>query len=180
MSGEGPVPEDRELVLAAAAGDARAFEALYRRHRDYVLRLAGRFGLGEQDALDVLQETFLYVCRKLPDLELRASFTTFLYPAVKHLCLKRKGFLARFLPWGGLFGGAEGVPEAAVDPAPGGDLSRLLALLPAGQREVVLLRFVDGMDLAEIAAALGVPAGTVKSRLHNALKFLRERLEAEK
>jgi RNA polymerase sigma-70 factor (ECF subfamily) len=171
---QGPVPEDRELVLAAAAGDARAFEALYGRHRDFVLRVARRFGLGEQDALDVLQETFLYVCRKLPGLELRASFTTFLYPAVKHLSLKRKGFLARFLPSGGLFGSAEGVPEIAVEPAAGGDMARLVARLPSGQREVVLLRFVEGMDLAEIAAALGVPEGTVKSRLHNALKLLRK------
>jgi RNA polymerase sigma-70 factor (ECF subfamily) len=171
------VPDDPELVRAAAAGDASAFEALFRRHRDFVLRLARRFGLDEPDALDVLQEVFLYVCRKLPHLELRASFPTFLYPAVKHLCLKRKGFLARFLPSGGLFGGDEGIPEPAVEPAAGSDFPRLVARLPAGQREVVLLRFVDGMDLAEIAAALGLPVGTVKSRLHNALKTLRRSLD---
>jgi RNA polymerase sigma-70 factor (ECF subfamily) len=169
--------EDLDLVRAAAAGDARAFEELYRRHRDFVLRLARRFGLEEQDALDVLQETFLYVCRKLPRLELRASFTTFLYPAVKHLSLKRKGFLARFLPSGGLFGGGDGIPQAAVEPHGAGDFERLVSRLPAGQREVVLLRFVDGMDLAEIALALGVPPGTVKSRLHNALKLLRGTIE---
>lgn len=177
MSGQGPLPDDRDLVRAAAAGDASAFEVLYRRHRDFVLRIARRFGLHEQDALDVHQEVFLYVCRKLPQLELRASFTTFLYPAVKHLSLKRKGFLARFLPSGGLFGGEEGVPEPTVGPRCGDDFPRLVARLPAGQREVVLLRFVDGMDLAEIAAALGIPAGTVKSRLYNALKFLRETIE---
>lgn len=142
-----------------------------------MLRLARRFGLGEQDALDVHQEVFLYVCRKLPQLELTASFTTFLYPAVKHLCLKRKGFLARFLPSGGLFGGERGVPEPAVGPRGADDFPRLVARLPAGQREVVLLRFVDGMDLADIAAALDLPLGTVKSRLHNALKLLRETVE---
>lgn len=173
MSAQGTPPDDRELVRAAAAGDAAAFEALYRRHRDFVLRLARRFGLEEQDALDVHQEVFLYVCRKLPQLELRASFTSFLYPAVKHLCLKRKSFLARFLPSGGLFGNAAGVPEPAVGPVGADDVPRLVARLPAGQREVVLLRFVDGLDLAEIAEALGIPAGTVKSRLHNALQALR-------
>ncbi|HEY5998726.1 MAG TPA: sigma-70 family RNA polymerase sigma factor [bacterium] len=173
----GPAPpdaDDRDLVRAAASGDARAFEELYRRHRDFVLRLARRFGLGEQDALDVLQETFLYVCRALPRLELRASFTTFLYPAVKHLCLKRKGFLARFLPSGRLFDEEPGVPEPAVAPRGADDFPRLVAGLPDGQREVVLLRFVDGMEIAEIAAALGIPPGTVKSRLHNALNRLRE------
>ncbi len=176
MDGQGGSPDDRELLRAAAAGDAAAFEAIFRRHRDFVLRLARRFGLGEQDALDVLQETFLYVCRKLPGLELRASFTTFLYPAVKHLSLKRKGFLARFLP-SGLFGGEEGPAGPAVAPQVGEGLLPLVARLPAGQREVVLLRFVDGLELAEIAVALGIPAGTVKSRLHHALRALRRRLE---
>jgi RNA polymerase sigma-70 factor (ECF subfamily) len=177
VSGQGPPPDDGELVRAAAAGDAAAFEALYRRHRDFVLRLARRFGLGEQDALDVHQEVFLYICRKLPQLELRASFTTFLYPAVKHLSLKRKGFLARFLPFGGLFGGERGWHEPSVDPQGADDFPRLVARLPAGQREVVLMRFVDGMELAEIAAALEIPVGTVKSRLHHALKSLRETIE---
>ncbi len=54
-----------------------------------------------------------------------------------------------------------------------GGISAIVAALPAGQREVLLLRFQDGFSLEEIGTALGIPVGTVKSRLHNALSSLR-------
>ena len=54
------------------------------------------------------------------------------------------------------------------------ELARALAALSEAQREVLLARYVDGMTLAEIAGALDIPLGTVKSRLHNALRRLRE------
>ena len=88
---------DEELLEQFAAGDPDAFETLYRRHRDWVHRLAWRFTGNRQDALDVLQETFLYLLRKLPDLRLTASLRTFLYPAIKHLSLnlrRRRGAAA--------------------------------------------------------------------------------------
>ena len=53
------------------------------------------------------------------------------------------------------------------------ELSAVLAILPDQQREVLLMRFVDDMSLQEIAAALDIPLGTVKSRLHNSLQILR-------
>ncbi|MBI4602680.1 MAG: sigma-70 family RNA polymerase sigma factor [Planctomycetes bacterium] len=70
------------------------------------------------------------------------------------------------------------MPEPAARTAQGGDLeevSRLLAGLPEAQQEVVRLRFVEDLELHEIAAALDIPLGTVKSRLHAALQALRER-----
>ena len=54
------------------------------------------------------------------------------------------------------------------------DLRFVLTALPEEQREVLLLRFVDGLSLAEIAEAMNIPLGTVKSRLHNALQTLRQ------
>jgi RNA polymerase sigma-70 factor (ECF subfamily) len=54
-----------------------------------------------------------------------------------------------------------------------GELAGVLSVLPAPQREVLLMRFVDDMELSEIAAALSIPHGTVKSRLHHALRTLR-------
>ena len=63
---------------------------------------------------------------------------------------------------------------------PNEGLSDLLASLPEEQKEVLLLRFVDGMTMDEIAAALQVPSGTVKSRLHYALKAFRTRDAAKK
>jgi RNA polymerase sigma-70 factor (ECF subfamily) len=162
------IPDD-QLLQRASRGEAEAFETLYRRHRDWVHRLAWRFTGNEQDALDVLQEAFIYLLKKLPDLHLTASMTTFLYPVVKHLSLnlrRRRGV-----------GTDEelllSIPDPATQPTPRTELAATLATLPTDQREVVLLRFVDDLTLDEIAQALDVPTGTVKSRLHRALETLR-------
>ena len=165
-------PSDAELVAAANRGDRQAFEALYRRHRDWVVSLAYRFCGNRDDALDVLQETFLYVLKKLPRLELRSRFTTFLYPAVKHLALGRRRLARRHapLPEGEVTAGTEHLP---------GDVRGLLVGASALQREILMLRFADGLDLKEIAEVLRVPLGTVKSRLHNALKALKKKLREE-
>ena len=173
MPNASPLADDATLVRAAVRGDEQAFEALYQRHRHYVLSVAVRFGADPDGALDVLQETFLYFLRKLPGFELRSQFRTFLYPAAKNLALKR-GEKGRRHP------SLEDHPEAlALLSAPNGigvqrrKVAEYVAALPEAQREVVMLRFVDGFRLGEIAEALGVPQGTVKSRLHHALAALR-------
>lgn len=171
MPDEQPNPDSRSdaaLVDAANAGDPAAFDALYLRYRDRVARLAGRLVGDEADAADVAQEAFLYLLKKFPGFQLRASLMTFLYPAVKHLAVaarKRR---------------PAGDPAAALAAQParesvgrGEDLRVLVEHLPEGQREVLLLRFVDDFSLEEIAVALGVPLGTVKSRLHHAVATLR-------
>ncbi len=159
---------DEELIRQASRGDPEAFETLYQRHRDWVHRLAWRFTGDPQDALDVLQETFIYLFRKLPDLRLTAALTTFLYPVVKHLSLnlrrRRTGQADEDL--------LAAIPDRAAAPTSRTELAAALAALPAEQREVVLMRFVDDMTLDEIARALKVPTGTVKSRLHRALESL--------
>jgi RNA polymerase sigma-70 factor, ECF subfamily len=171
---------DEELVrlcnVGNAAEAARAFEALYRRHKDYVVRVALRFVRDHDAALDVLQETFSYLLRKFPPsgegLILTAQLTTFLYPVARNsaISLRRK---------------AERFPEAAPDPddlpagthRESGDIAEVLGGLTEERREVVLLRFVDDMSLRDIAAALDIPVGTVKSRLHFAIRQLRESAE---
>jgi RNA polymerase sigma-70 factor, ECF subfamily len=161
---------DEELLQRANDGDPGAFEALYRRYRDRVHRLAWRFTGNPQDALDVLQETFLYLLKKLPGLRLTASMTTFLYPVVKHLSLnlrRRRG---------GIEADEEilaAIPDPSVPPTPRAELAAALAGLSPEQREVVLMRFVDDMSLDEIAEALNIPTGTIKSRLHRAMEILR-------
>ena len=171
-----PPPDSRsdlELVAALNAGDVSAFDALYCRYRDWVVRLAARFAGHEDDALDVLQETFSYVLRKFPGFQLTASMTTFLYPVVKHLALAARRKRLRM-------GGDEAVLNAAPaanDPDPLGpraELAAVLAGLPESHREVLLMRFVDGLALEEIAAAIDIPLGTVKSRIHNAIAALRK------
>ena len=160
---------DEQLLQRAGAGDPEAFEALYRRYRDWVHRLAWRFTGNQQDALDVLQETFLYLLQKLPDFRLTASMTTFLYPVVKHLSLnlrrrRHPGTDEEILL---------AIPDPTAPPTPRAELAAALSALSEEQREVILMRFVDDMTLDEIAAALSVPTGTIKSRLHRALEILR-------
>jgi RNA polymerase sigma-70 factor (ECF subfamily) len=173
---------DAELVAALNRGDLSAFDALYYRHRDWVVRLAARFAGNDADALDVLQETFSYLLRKGPGLRLTAAMTTFLYPVVKHLSLaaKRKRMRQPTLSAISQPDDSERTSEPTQASADQPDaqsirseLSAVLAALPETHREVLLLRFVDGLSLQEIAEAMELPVGTVKSRLHNGLATLR-------
>jgi len=163
---------DQELVEAANRGDTAAFEALYLRYRDWTVRLAYRFAGNADDALDVLQDTFAYLLKKFPGFELTARMTTFLYPAVKHLALARRRRRHDPIP-DDEHPEAMAVPPAQPDATSRAELAAVLANLSAGQREVLLMRVVDGLSLDEIAQALAIPVGTVKSRLHNALESLR-------
>lgn len=173
-------PSDRELVARANQGDAAALEELYRRHRDWVVALAWRFTGSQDDALDVLQETFAGFFGQFPGFALTGQLRSYLYPVVKHRCIslfrQRKKVVS-------LEAARERGLEAAVElrwePATG-DFARLLERLPEEQREVVRLRFGLGFKLHEIAESMDVALGTVKSRLHNALKSLRKSLNGEK
>jgi RNA polymerase sigma-70 factor, ECF subfamily len=165
---------DLELIAAINNGDAAAFEALYFRYRDWVTGLAFRFTGDENAALDVLQETFLYVLKKFPGFRLTANFKTFLYPAVRNLSIAMRRKAARYQADTGDLERLEAMPASPLSAPEGGDLEFVLARLPEEQREVVLLRFVDGLSLGEIAVAMDIALGTVKSRLHNALQCLRQ------
>ena len=164
---------DQELIAAINDGDSDAFEALYYRYRDWVLSLAYRFTGDRELALDVLQETFLYVVRKFPGFRLTAQIKTFLYPAVRNLSIAAQRKAQRLQSNENETGTIEEVITTEPTASQSESLTAALALLSAEHREVLLLRFVDGLSLAEIAKALNIPLGTVKSRLHNALAFLR-------
>ena len=166
---------DLDLVAALTAGDAAAFDALYYRYRDRVLRLAYRFTANHADAHDVLQETFTYVYKKFPGFRLTASMTTFLYPVVRNLSLEliRKRRTATMTSADALpdMLGYVAAPDEALAQA---DLAAAMANLSPEHRQTVLLRFVDDLTMEEIAAATAVPVGTVKSRLHHAIAAMRE------
>jgi RNA polymerase sigma-70 factor (ECF subfamily) len=165
------VKSDRELIESINAGDADAFEILYQRHRDWVYRLAWRFTGHHQDALDVLQETFTYLLQKFPGFELTASLTTFLYPVVKHLSLNLR---RRRSPHAASDDLLAEIPNGSHAQTSRAELGAALSALSPEQREVVLMRFLDGLSLAEIGTALDIPLNTAKSRLYNALQKLRQ------
>jgi RNA polymerase sigma-70 factor, ECF subfamily len=163
---------DLELVTAINRGDAVGFETLYFRYRDWVVGLAYRFTEDEALAMDVLQETFLYVLKKFPGFSLTSTFKTFLYPAVRHLAIATRKKAQRYQSTEMEMARAENTP-AITESSSVSELPQVLKKLSEEHREVLLLRFVDGLNLAEIAEALDIPLGTVKSRLHNALRMLR-------
>ena len=173
---------DTELVEVCNSGgreDAEAaFVLLYRRHRDYVMRVALRFSSDREIAADTLQEAFLYLLRKFPPtgegLILTARLRSLLYPVAKNLTLtalrrrRRDEQAAGFEP--------DKLPDPQSLGPPQEDLARIMDGLSAAHREVLQLRFVDGMQVKEIAEALEIPSGTVKSRLHFAVLRLRQKL----
>ena len=167
---------DHELIAALNAGDGAAFDALYYRYRDRILRLAYRFTANHADAQDVLQETFTYLYKKFPGFRLTASMTTFLYPVVRNLSLeihrrKRSATMTSADVLADLPGFAVAVDESERSRV---DLADALKNLSPEHRQTVLLRFVDDLTLDEIAAAMSVPTGTVKSRLHHAIAAMRD------
>lgn len=178
---------DLELIDAVNAGPpgaSPAFESLYLRHRDYALRIAMRFAGERELALDAVQDSFIYFYKKFPGFTLTAKLTTFLYPVVKHnaLAVGKKAKRAQGDHDESALG-AIAETDRAADPAKAdapGDLAAVLAALPDSQREVLVLRFVDGLALEDIARSLEIPLGTVKTRIHHAIRKLREDPVAKK
>ncbi len=172
---------DAELVARARRGDVVAFEQLVLRHQRYVFNLAYRVLGDYAEAEDMTQEAFVRAWRGLPGFRGQARFTTWLYRIVHNLCLNRLPGLQRQLLQ------AEPLEEALANPAPSPPdlfearermafLHAQLDYLPEKYRLVLTLRYLQDLSYAEIAAALDVPMGTVKTHLHRARRLLTEQL----
>lgn len=167
---------DQELVAAANRGDDSAFAALYHRYAPYCMKLAMRFCGEYETASDAVQDSFTYLYKKFPGFTLTAKMTTFLFPVVKHnaLAAKKKARRTQGDHDSEVLVGVAGGEDDPADHEESGDIQTLLARLPEGQREVLLLRFVDGLMLDDIAEMLEIPLGTVKTRIHHAIKKLQD------
>ncbi len=177
----GAVQDDAELLKRSAQGDLDAQHALIDRHGRYLFGVAHALSGDAHDAEDLVQEAFLGAFRTRFRGE--SSLRTWL---VKIL-VRRAGMLRRSRRRESLDVSldAPGVQEAAVAVgAPGEagadarlDLSQMLKALSPDHRQVILLREIEGLSYEEIAEALGVPRGTVESRLHRARDELRKRFK---
>ena len=169
---------DHELVAALNSGDSTAFDVLYHRYRDWVLKMAWRLTRHEDDSLDVLQETFAYLVRKFHGFELTSAMTTFLYPAVRNLSIVARRKRQRSTGGSAVL---DEIPQTLSSaPAVDEDIASVLASLTDDHRAVLLLKFVDALNQSEIAERLGLPLGTVKSRLHHAVRAVRKSPTAKK
>ncbi len=173
-------PIDDWSLMARVLQDPTALSKLYERHRHYVFRLAWGI-LGEDAAADdVVQEVFLRLHDGRLRAKPRAKFTTWLYSVV--LNIAREQARKRRRVWGDAQ--AADVLNTHADPTADParldrlrDLGRALATLPIRQREVVLLRFLEGFDTSETAEILGCRQGTVKAHLHRATRKLQTEIQ---
>jgi RNA polymerase sigma-70 factor (ECF subfamily) len=183
---------DESLMLRYRDGDVRAFELLVTRHRKPVYNFILRFVRDTAQAEDVTQETFLRLVKGADAYERQAKFTTWLYTIARNLCVDaaRRGMHRRAASLdapldddGGTSlldlvpDGAAGVDRQAQSRELAVRLRAAIEALPDEQREIFLLREVADLQFNEIAAVVGCPENTVKSRMRYALEKLREALE---
>jgi len=179
-------PTDRELMSRMACGDGEALAPLVERYYQRLYRIAVSYLRDRDEALDVVQETFVRAYQHASSWNASSEVAPWLMRiAVNHAidrCRRRKRGLALMEP---LAEGDHDTRVAAEDPSPerqvlGREVSerlgQALRSLPDTQRAVFVLRHYQDMSLEEIAQTLGVRLGTVKSSLHRAIQRLRPRL----
>lgn len=170
---------DEELVEAAKTGDAAAMDALLRRHFDRIHAVCRRIAGTTRDADDAAQEAAIRIVRSLSTFDGRSTFATWAYRIATNASLDelRKRSRRPHLHVVDDADVADDHAELAVESiADRMSIDAALAELPVDFRVPVVLRDVGGLDYAEIAAELGVPVGTVKSRIARGRRLLVDRL----
>jgi RNA polymerase sigma-70 factor (ECF subfamily) len=166
------VEDDRDDVTAAAGGDRRAFERLYRRHGQRVFALCLRMTADRSLAEELVQDVFVRVWQKLGTFRGDAAFGTWLHRVAVNVVLGRPTVQAAAPD-------DTALAEAAARPVPVGDrldLEAAIAALPQGARRVFVLHDVEGYTHEEIGGVLGITAGGSKAQLHRARLLLRAAL----
>lgn len=174
--------QDNALVARAAAGDSGAFAELVRRHQNRVFGFILRMIDSRDEAMDLTQEVFMKAWQTLPDWRPDARLSTWLLQIARNAAIDtlRRRRIVEFAP---LDDGLE-----IADSAPGPEalyaarqrhvrLEQALQRLPVEQREILLLREIEALSYTDIAHALGIREGTVKSRLARARTALIERFQ---
>jgi len=177
MTGDRTLSET-SLIKAAQAGDSDAFTQLVQLHATDAFRTASMVLRDRDEVEDVVQEAFLTCFRKLHTFRMDASFKTWLYRIVVNLCYDRLRKLNR---------DSLAVHKIYNSPGAGNgdmteveqrlDLKETISTLSPEHRLVLTLFYGNDFGVQKVAEVLGIPVGTVKSRLNSARNLLRERLE---
>jgi len=174
MAHDGADMDEAALLARCRAGDQHAFRVLLERHHQQVYRTAYALTADADEAADITQETFLKAWRALPGFRGDAAVGTWLTRLALNAArdrLRRQRTRATLDTLRGVSGRAGDDPAGAA--ADRDEVQHALAQLSARARAVVALRYGRDLSLAEIAALLDCPEGTVKSRLNGALARLR-------
>ena len=182
------VPTDDELLTAVRAGDLAALEALLVRYQPHLYRFGLRMCGNAEDAGDVTQESLISMARSLRDFRGDASVSSWLYTIARRFCIKKRR-RSKFAPAGeeSLDAPDTHAAERLADPAPNPEqattnrqlataVTRAIDALDPSQREVLVLRDIEGLSAPEVATVLGISTIAVKSRLHRARVAVRQEL----
>ena len=181
-------PSDDELLTAARLGDAAALEALLVRYQPQLYRFGLRMCGNVADAGDVAQESLISMARSVREFRGDSSVSSWLYTIARRFCIKKRR-RSKFAPVREESLDAPGTDAARrlADPAPSPEqtatnrelaaaLTHAIDELDPSQREVLLLRDVEGLSAPEVAKILGTSVDAVKSRLHRARVAVRQAL----
>jgi RNA polymerase sigma-70 factor (ECF subfamily) len=167
-----------DLVVAARAGDGNAFMDLVRLETPEAFRLSLAIMRHRFDAEDALQEAFVRAWRELPRLREAERWAAWLRRIVVSSAIDtgRRKKSGRFVPLD--YHEPPPVPDGSAGLAARDEVARAMERLDANDRALLVLRFGHDLELPDVAAALGIPLGTAKSRLHRALGRMRKELES--
>ena len=177
---------DRELVARCQLGEADAFNELVGRHQDRVYAAVTRFCGNGEDAADVVQRAFINAFRKIAEFKGDAAFSTWIYRIAfnQAISYRRENRRTSVSIHGKDDDGL--IAEPVDDRAPGESMEsaetqrkvqQALEQLEEGDRQIIILKDLQGQSYDEIAVILQVPKGTVRSRLHRARMELKEKLK---
>jgi len=186
---------DSYLVERALDGDIAGFEKLVTRYQNKIMGYVGRMVNGDrEEAEDIAQETFIKAYRSLDSFRGQASFSTWLYKIATNLCIDRARTKKRRPQQAYSLdepmdkdeegGGGREIADSRFEPSKGVERDELRTLvrqtvgeMPEKQRQVLIMCDLQGMPYEEIAEALDIPLGTVKSRIFHARADLARRLK---
>jgi RNA polymerase sigma-70 factor (ECF subfamily) len=174
------VATDEELMARIQAGDERALESLMQRHQSMLYGFLSRRVGSAAD--DIFQETWIRVVRARETFDIERRFTAWLYQIANNLCrdrYRRLDVQRRAVESARI---EDETLRETPDAPPVGERDRMrerVLALPDRLREVLVLRYYEDLGEEEMSRVLGVPRGTIKSRLHAAVKALRERVVAD-
>ncbi len=181
--------DEKRVIRRVLDGDADAFEELVRANEKNVYNLALKMTGNEQDALDLSQDAFLKAYTSLPSFNGESRFSVWLYRLTYNLCIDflRKRKRRQTVPLDGEDENGEPYALQIPDPAPGPaetaernqtrrEILDAVQALPPNHRQILVMRCVEELSYARIAAELGVGEGTVKSRLNRARAALEKSL----
>lgn len=180
-----------EIVIRAKSGDIEAFEQIVNQYEKKIYNIAYKYVMNEADACDMTQEAFLRVWRGLPDFEMNSGFTTWVYRITANACIdflrkekRNRSVSLVFLDDDGEQTETE-LPDLRSEPhtitekrEQMEEIESALSELEAEYRTVLVMRVINGFTYAEIAEALSIKEGTVKSRISRARERMRRKLQS--